>query len=137
MIMTLEQFGFEKLPVGPRHEIASLIEAELAPERGDGDAPLTPAQLAELARGLAFCAAHPKEITPWELVRDRHPRTMRLTRSGSPQQPILPLPARRDFECLAVFCHGSPRDIQAGRFELVDDFLVGVGLRLVLLADQF
>ena len=53
------------------------------------------------------------------------------------QQPVLPLAARRDFERLAVLGHRPPRHVEAGRLEPLDDFLVGVGLGLVLLADQF
>src|SRR5262245_56789604 len=61
----------------------------------------------------------------------------RLKISSFSIAPHLPLPRRRDIEHLAVLGDGAAGDGVAGFTELVDEVLVGEGVRFVLVGDDF
>lgn len=75
MPVTLEQFGLDKLSADEKAELIGLLEQSLAP---DDDFVMTPDELKELDRRVAFARANPGLGTPWEVVRER----LRARREG-------------------------------------------------------
>ncbi len=65
MAVTLEAFGLDKLSADDKQELIGLLEQSLAP---DDDFVMTPDELAELDRRVAFARANPGLGTPWEEV---------------------------------------------------------------------
>jgi putative addiction module component (TIGR02574 family) len=69
MPATVSAADFEGLPPEERLAIAEALWDSVV--RDMSDAPLSPAQRAELERRLADSIAHPDAVTPWEEIKAR------------------------------------------------------------------
>ncbi len=69
MSPTLQDYGIDRLSAEDRLVLAEAILESVAQEAEE--APVPPAQLAELERRLADSIARPDAVTPWEVIKAR------------------------------------------------------------------